>query len=72
MKRVFLIILDSLGIGAEPDAHEYGDVGANTLLRISSSDKFDIPNLKKLGIGNIDGVDCLSGAYAHVSRRLPR
>ena len=59
MKRVFLIILDSLGIGAEPDAAEYGDAGANTLLRISASEKFNIPTLKRLGIGNIDGVDYL-------------
>ena len=59
MKRVFLIVLDSLGIGAEPDAAEYGDVGANTLKRISSSEKFNIPNLIDLGIGGIDGIDYL-------------
>ena len=59
MKRVFLIILDSLGIGEEPDAADYGDVGTNTLRRISRSEKFSIPNLIKLGIGHIDGVDYL-------------
>ena len=59
LKRVFLIILDSLGIGEEPDAADYGDVGTNTLRRISRSEKFSIPNLIKLGIGHIDGVDYL-------------
>ena len=59
MKRVFLIVLDSFGIGALPDAHLFGDSGANTLKSISSSAKFNIPNLTKCGIGNIDGVDFL-------------
>jgi len=58
-KRVFLIVLDSFGIGYEPDADAYGDVGANTLLRISASEKFNIPNLVSLGLGSIDGVECL-------------
>ena len=57
MKRIFLIVLDSLGIGEAPDAQLFGDVGANTLKRISQSKKFSIPNLTRLGIGNIDGVD---------------
>ena len=57
MKRVFLIVLDSCGIGYEPDADLFGDIGANTLKRISGSDKFNIPTLIKMGIGNIDGVD---------------
>ena len=57
MKRVFLIVLDSLGIGAAPDARLFGDEGTNTLKRISGSEKFRIPNLTKLGIGNIDGID---------------
>lgn len=59
MKRVFLIVLDSLGIGAMPDAAVFGDYDCNTLRRISKSKKFYIPNLLKLGIGNIDGVDYL-------------
>ena len=59
IKRVFLIVLDSCGIGYEPDADLFGDVGANTLKRISASDKFNIPNLIRMGIGNIDGVDYL-------------
>ena len=58
-KRVFLIVLDSCGIGYEPDAHLFGDVGANTMKRISKSEKFNIPNLTKMGLGSIDGVDYL-------------
>ncbi len=54
-----MIVLDSLGIGASPDAADFGDAGANTLLRISKSKKFKIENLLRLGIGNIDGVDFL-------------
>ena len=59
-KRVFVIVLDSLGIGYEPDADLFGDVGANTLKSISESEKFNIPNLLRLGMGNIDGVDYLA------------
>lgn len=58
MKRVFLIVLDSFGIGAMPDSADYGDVGVNTILSISKSEKFKIENLKKMGLFNIDGVDC--------------
>ena len=60
MSRIFLIVLDSLGIGAAPDADKFGDGGANTLKRISSSESFHIPNLIKMGLGNVDGVDYLS------------
>ena len=58
-KRVFIIVLDSVGIGNAPDAADFGDLGANTMKRISTSDKFNIPNLIKMGLGNIDGVDYL-------------
>ena len=58
-KRVFVIVLDSLGIGAAHDARDFGDEGVNTLKRISASPRFDIPNLISLGIGNIDGIDYL-------------
>ena len=58
-KRVFLIVLDSVGIGYAPDAGAFGDVGANTMRRISKSDKFSIPNLLKMGLGNIDGISYL-------------
>lgn len=59
MKRVFLIVLDSLGIGAEPDAADFGDVGTNTLKSVSRGRGFAIPNLIEAGIGAIDGVDFL-------------
>ena len=56
-KRVFLIVLDSLGIGNAPDAEKFNDYGANTLKSISTSQYFNTPTLKKLGLFNIDGVD---------------
>lgn len=57
MKRVVVIVLDSLGIGALPDAHKYGDEDANTLKHIVESRGLKVPNLSKMGIGNIDGID---------------
>ena len=63
MKRVFLIVLDSLGIGEAPDAKRFGDIGANTLKRISRSELFKIPNLIKMGLGNIDGIDYIEIFY---------
>lgn len=57
MKRVFLIVLDSVGIGEMPDAGQYGDAGSNTLLAASQSPYFSMPNMRKLGFFNIDGVD---------------
>ena len=71
-KRVFLVVLDSFGIGELPDAEEYGDRGANTLLTISHSPKFSANNLISLGLAHIDGVSCLPrlceprGAYARL------
>lgn len=62
MKRVFLIVLDSFGIGQMPDAENFGDKNCNTLKRISVSKNFNIPNLISMGLGNIDGVDCLEKA----------
>ncbi len=56
-KRVFLIVLDSVGIGELPDAASYGDEGSNTLKSCFLQEGFSIPNLKKLGIFNIDGID---------------
>lgn len=52
--RVFVIVMDSLGVGAMPDSEKFGDVGVNTLGHISESvDTFEIPNLQKLGMANI-------------------
>ncbi len=57
MKRLFLIVLDSVGIGAMPDAEEYGDAGSNTLRTVSRSRYFSMPNMRKLGLFQIDGVE---------------
>lgn len=56
MKRVFLVVLDSVGIGEMPDANEYGDEGSNTLLSASKAKGFQMPNMQKLGLFHIDGV----------------
>lgn len=58
MKRVFLIVLDSFGIGEMPDAAEYGDKGTNTLASVAKSPYFSMENMKKLGLFNIEGVNC--------------
>lgn len=55
-KRVFVIVLDSFGIGYEPDAHLFGDVGADTLGSIAKVDGFSLTTLPSLGLYNIDGV----------------
>lgn len=60
MKRVFLIVLDSLGIGAAPDAAAFGDVGANTLAGVATAKELLIPTMTAMGLGNIEGVDCLA------------
>ena len=59
MKRVFVIVLDSCGIGFEPDAADFGDVGANTLHTCSLSPEFHMDNLISMGLGSLDGVDYL-------------
>ena len=64
MKRIFLIVLDSFGIGAMPDAERFGDVGVNTLAACATSPKLSIPNMTAAGLGNIDGVTCLPKADA--------
>lgn len=56
MKRIFLIVLDSFGIGAMEDAGSYGDTGTNTLGSVSTSPYFHMPNMKKLGLFNIEGI----------------
>ena len=74
-KRVFLIVLDSFGIGAEPDAAAFGDEGTNTLGAIAGHPNFNCPNLKKLGLFNIDGVtagektDAPAGAFARLQEQ---
>ena len=58
MKRVFLIVLDSFGIGEMPDAAEYGDKGTNTIASVAKSPFFSMKNMKEMGLFNIDGVTC--------------
>ena len=76
--RIILIVLDSVGVGAMPDAAQYGDAGANTLSNIGRDYKnFKIDNLVKLGISNIDTVTSLAkyespeGAYAKLEELSP-
>lgn len=57
MKRVFLIVLDSVGIGELPDAADYGDAGSNTIRAAATNPYFHMPNMQKLGFFNIDGMD---------------
>ncbi|MBR3836217.1 MAG: phosphopentomutase [Clostridia bacterium] len=59
MKRVFLIVLDSCGVGQMPDCADFGDRDCNTLKRISQSAFFSAETMCRLGLGNIDGIDYL-------------
>jgi len=73
IKRVFLIVLDSAGIGEMPDAADYGDKGSNTFKTLFGSGKLSVPNLEKLGLYNIDGMEYKSsfdkpeGCFARLS-----
>ncbi len=59
VKRVFLIVLDSCGIGEAPDSKDFGDEGANTIKSISKSKEFNIKNLLSIGFSHIDGLSFL-------------
>lgn len=75
IKRVFLIILDSFGIGEMPDAADYGDEGSNTLRACFMQKGFSLPNMAKLGLYNIDGVsfgekqEAPIGAYGRMTEK---
>jgi len=75
MKRVFLFVLDSCGIGAMPDAGRFGDGDVNTLRSCAATGKLHIPNLIAAGLGNADGVDYLpktnapTGAVARLAEK---
>ena len=75
MKRIFLFVLDSFGIGAMPDAESFGDVGVNTLASCAASAELKIPNMIAAGLGNIQGVTCLpraeapTGAFARLTEK---
>ncbi len=58
-KRIFLVVLDSLGVGALPDAADFGDEGPHTLKSIAASPCFSAENLIKMGLGNIEGQEFL-------------
>ncbi len=60
-RRVFLIVLDSYGIGEAKDAEQFGDAGCNTLRSITGSKEYDTPLMKRMGLFNIEGVDCMEG-----------
>ncbi len=64
IKRVFLTVLDSFGIGEAPDAKEFGDNGADTLRSISRSEYFKAENLRKLGLFNINGLEKMGAVAA--------
>ena len=74
-RRVFLIVLDSFGIGYEPDADDFGDRGANTLKTIMQSENFQVPVMEQLGLFAIDGTpkgevpDSLLGAYGRLQEQ---
>ena len=74
INRAILIVLDSVGIGELPDAADFGDVGSNTLGNITKKcGGISLPNLSKLGLGKIDGINYLpvpeqvDGSYARMS-----
>ena len=67
-KRIFLIVLDSFGVGELPDAADFGDEGSNTLRALQATGKLDCPNLAKLGLFNIEG--CAFGKYTPVGAPL--
>ena len=57
INRAIIIVLDSFGVGETPDAIEYGDVGSNTLEGIYNNTSLNIPNMKRLGLYNIQGLN---------------
>ena len=58
-KRAFIIVLDSCGAGQMPDAQDFGDFDCHTIKRISQSESFSCENMKKMGLGNIEGLEFL-------------
>lgn len=59
MKKATLIILDSVGIGHAPDEEKFGDKGVHTLCHALEGSEYKLPHLRELGLGNIEGVNCL-------------
>ena len=74
MKRIFLFVLDSFGIGQMPDAEKFGDIDVNTLASCAAAGNLNIPNMIRAGLGCIDGVTCLpkanhTGAIARLTEK---
>lgn len=74
-KRVLLIILDSLGVGALPDAAQYGDEGANTLGNLALAEPLRLPQMGALGLGHVPNAnlpkDAAAGAFGRMAPRSP-
>ena len=76
MKKVLLIVLDSLGIGALPDADQYGDVGANTLGNLARATALDLPYMRGMGLGHLQDAHLFrdkaaKGAYGKMAETSP-
>ena len=74
IERVIWIVLDSVGMGAMPDAEDFGDAGANTIAHTAEAcGGLELPNLRSLGYGNIDGLQGIEptghpmGAYGRLA-----
>lgn len=57
INRAIIMVLDGFGVGEAPDADKYGDVGSNTLVNLYDLEKPNLPNMKKMGLYNIDGIE---------------
>lgn len=71
MSLFVTIVLDGVGIGAQPDADRYGDVGSNTLAHVCEEAHPELPNLARLGLGRIadlHGVPAIRASQAHYGR----
>lgn len=72
-KRIHLIVLDSVGIGEQPDADQFGDIGAHTLKHTLEAHPVELPNLASLGLGCIEelpGIDCLDQTRGYYSKMM--
>lgn len=75
-KRALLIVLDSVGVGALPDAYKYGDEGSNTLKHIAENTDLNLPNLASLGLGHIENTGIekaknVIGSYGRMAENSP-
>lgn len=78
LDRVIIIVLDSVGIGALPDAYLYGDEGSNTLVNVANAvGGLNMPNMEHLGLGNITAIKGITpqvqaaGSYGRMAERSP-